>query len=129
MTAWRLMFRRRASASSSASMPIVKSTFTRCTSGRGSGGIICPLPAKYRVTSSPRSAARAICSADGLVLLAFFIPVPLCFRRFPQRHEVIVTALIVGALFVDDRVEPCLHPADGNPLLGVAGQLIEKVRR
>jgi hypothetical protein len=28
-------------------MSVVKSTFTRCTSGRGSGGIIGPLPAKY----------------------------------------------------------------------------------
>ncbi len=58
-----------------------------------------PFPAKYRVTSSPRSAARAICSAEGLRLLVFFMVLPAAIQ----------TAIGLSTQDCDQRERALLH--------------------
>src|ERR1022692_2981016 len=89
-----------------------------------------PWPLKKRETSSPRSASRAIASAEtGLTdLRVFFIQSDLLLRRPPQGDEVQNLALFVFPDFKDDRIQPVTHPAYGQKLLGDVGPPIKPIR-
>jgi len=80
MTAWRLTFSSFAAFSNSSSIEAVKSTFTRWM-----GFLIWPELVKNRETSLPRSAIRAMLSADAGLFLrdVFFIKFSFFPGRFP----------------------------------------------
>src|SRR5579864_3743346 len=102
MTAWRLMFNSWAARSNSLSMGEAKSTFTLRI-----GSIIRPELVKKRETSSPRSARRAIASAEvaSRTLRVCFIELSLLLGCFPQRHKVVVLAFSVFPNLEDDTVQ------------------------
>jgi len=121
MTAWRLMLSSLAAFSSSSSMDAVKSTLTRWM-----GFIILPELEKKRETSLPRSAMRAMASAESIFFLGcvFFIEFPFCRSGFPESHEMVELPFGVLADFKDDRVQATACPADGAMLHGKIGALI-----
>src|SRR5258706_1532358 len=86
---------------------------------------------KNRLTSSPRSAMRAICSAlIGLcILLAFFIKFSFFGRGFPKCDEMKIFSFIILANFVNHRIEPSLDPANRTKLLGSIGPAVKAVRQ
>src|ERR1035438_6075327 len=94
------------------------------------GWTIRPWPLKKRDTSSPRSARRAIASAEtGLAdLRVFFIQSDLLLGRSPQCDEMQDLALFVFPGFEYDRVQPIAHPANGQKLLRNVGSPIEPIR-
>src|ERR1017187_3360977 len=89
-----------------------------------------PWPLKKRETSSPRSASRAIASAEtGLAdLRVFFIQSDLLLRRPPQSDEVQNLTHFVFPDFKDDRIQPVTHPTDCQKLLRNVGSPIEPIR-
>src|ERR1035438_791231 len=102
ITACRLMFNSCAVPSSSFSMEDAKSTFTLRI-----GSIIRPELVKKRETSSPRSARRAISSAEHSfwVLLVCLIKLPLLLGCFPQSHQMVIFAFPIFPHLEDDAVE------------------------
>src|SRR5258708_27266551 len=86
---------------------------------------------KNRLTSSARSAMRAICSAlIGLcLLLAFFIKFSFFGRGFPKCDEMKIFSFIILANFVNHRIEPSLDPANRTKLLGSIGPAVNAVRQ
>src|SRR3981189_3371064 len=106
MTACRLMFTSFAARSSSSSRPGARSTFTLWI-----GSIIWPALVKNRETSLPRSARRAIASADnGFGLRVLFIKLLLLFGGFPEGHEVVMFSFLVLPHLENDRVQLLSHP-------------------
>src|SRR6266481_170300 len=86
---------------------------------------------KNRLTSSPRSAMRALCSAlIGLcLLLAFFIKFSFFGRGFPKCDEMKIFSFIILANFVNHRIEPSLDPANRTKLLGSIRAAVKAVRQ
>jgi hypothetical protein len=121
MTAWRLMLSSLAAFSNSSSMAAVKSTLTRWM-----GFIIFPELVKKRETSLPRSAMRAMASAERVFFLGcvFFIEFPFRRSGFPKSHEMIELPFRVLADFKNERVQVIAYPADGAMLHREVGALI-----
>src|SRR5271168_5437968 len=107
MTACRLMLSSLAAFSNSSSMAAVKSTLTRWM-----GFIILPELEKKRDTSLPRSAMRAIASAETGFFLGCVLFMESPFRRsgFPEGHEMVELPFGVLADFKNDRVQATAYP-------------------
>ena len=121
MTAWRLTLSSFAALSSSSSMEAVKSIFTRWM-----GFLICPELVKKLETSLPRSAMRAMDSAD----VAFFLRV-VVFIEFsfflgclPQGHQMVEFSLCVFANLKNHRIQTITYPADCAMLNEEIGTLV-----
>src|SRR5437660_5428254 len=82
---------------------------------------------KKRETSSPRSAKRAIFSAEAAFpdLLVFFIKLLLLFRRFPQSYKMVVLAVRVFSHLKDKGIEPGSNPTNRTLLFRNVQTLIE----
>src|SRR5580698_4904425 len=89
-----------------------------------------PCPVKKRETSLPRSASRAIASADTVLagLRVFFIQPDLLLRRLPKGDKVQDFSLFVFPDFENDRIKTVTHPTDGQELFWNIGPLIEPIR-
>jgi len=94
MTAWRLTLSSLAALSSSSSIEAVKSIFTRWM-----GFLIWPELVKKFETSTPRSAIRAMDSADVAFFLrvVFFIEFSFFPGRLPQCHQMIELSFCIFA--------------------------------
>src|SRR5271157_614292 len=107
------MFSSFAASSSSLSIGAAKSTFTRWM-----GGIMRPELVKKPEMSSPRSARRAIASAETgrLRLRVLFIKLLLLFGGLPQSHQMVIFAFPALPDLEDDGVQSFSHPAN-RPML------------
>jgi len=121
MTAWRLTFSSFAALSSSSSMEAVKSIFTRWM-----GFLIWPELVKKRETSLPRSAMRAMDSADMFFSLrvVFFIEFSFFPGRLPQGHQMVELSFRVFANLKNHRIQTSTYPADRAMLSGKIGTLV-----
>jgi hypothetical protein len=90
-----------------------KSTFTLRI-----GSTIRPELVKKRETSLPRSASRAISSAEVAFrdLLVCFIKLLLLLGCFPQGHKIVIFAFPIFLYLKDDTVETVFHPANRSVL-------------
>src|SRR5690242_6429387 len=85
-----------------------------------------PALVKNRETSSPRSAMRAIFSADALPdLRVFFIKMLLLLCRLPQSNKVVVLTLIVFSNLKNESVEPARNPSNRALLLRSVKTIVE----
>src|SRR6266566_1400130 len=117
MTACLLMFSSWATLSSWFSIVPAKSTLTRWT-----GSIIRPALVKNREMSFPRSAKRAMASAEtgfGFLRL-LFIEFPFFIGRLPERNQV---ALGIVPDLENQGVKSAAYPADRAVLLRKIGAL------
>ena len=124
MTACLLMFSSWATLSSWFSIGPAKSTLTRWT-----GSIIRPALVKNREMSFPRSAKRAMASAEtgfGFLRL-LFIEFPFFIGRLPERNQVVVFALGIVPDLENQGVKSAAYPADRAVLLRKIGALIEVI--
>jgi hypothetical protein len=125
MTAWRLTLSSFAALSSSSSMEAVKSIFTRWM-----GFLIWPELVKKLETSLPRSAIRAMDSAD----MFFFLPVVVFIEfsffpgRLPQGHQMVELSFSVFANLKNHRIQTVAYPADRAMLNGEISALVAVVR-
>src|SRR5882762_9585434 len=78
------------------------------------GGIIFPEFVKKRETSFPRSARRAMASAETVLgfLRVLFIEFPFLMRGFPKRDQVVVFACGIVAHLENQGVHSATHLAD-----------------
>src|SRR5258707_8557145 len=125
MTAWRLMLSSLAAFSSSSSMAAVKSTFTRWM-----GFLIFPELEKKRETSLPRSAMRAMVSAESGFFLecVFFIEFPVCGSGLPESHEMIELPLASSRISKMTEYRRFAYPTDSAMLNREIGPLIGVVK-
>src|SRR6476619_5026988 len=86
-----------------------------------------PALVKNRETSSPRSAMRAIFSADAAFpdLRVFFIKMLLLLCRLPQSNKVVVLTLVIFSHLKNESVEQARNPPNRALLLRSVKTIVE----
>lgn len=111
-----------ARASSSRSIPGVRSTFTRRTGRTTVNWLV-----KYPEISSPRDAFSAISSALGTRLNVFRIALLFLLSRFPSGDQVVVLAFRVVPDLKDNGAQPATAPSNRAELLWIVRLSVDKV--